>query len=102
MGPVLNEREAEYVNALMKWDQRRIQLGWLFMAVLVLGGLVFVFAAGAMARHMDDATAFSVGLPGIALGLFLIAVAIAGVQWVKQRHRIASIVKKLQNVRHVE
>jgi hypothetical protein len=100
--PVLNEREAEYVNALMKWDQRRIQLGWFFMAWLVLGGLVFVFAAGAMLRHMDDATAFSVALPGFALGLLLIALAITGVQWVKQRYLVASIVRKLQHVRQVE
>ena len=101
METILNEREAEYVESLMKWDRQRIRLGWFFMTLLVLGGLVFIFSAAAMLRQMNDETALSVTLPGFALGLLLISGSVAGVMWLRQRHLIASIVRKLQDLRQV-
>jgi hypothetical protein len=97
MNPMLNEREMEYVNALFKWDRLRIRLGWFFMALLVLGGLVFVVTALLTVRKLDDHTARWITLPGIITSISLIVLSIAGIQWLKQRHLIASILKKLLN-----
>ncbi len=95
MDPMLNEREAEYVNALFRWDRLRIRLGWFFMALLVLGGLIFVVTAILTVRNLDDHSARWIALPGIITSLSLIVLSIAGIQWLKQRHLVASILKKL-------
>jgi hypothetical protein len=94
---MLNEREMEYVDTLFKWDRWRMRLGWFFMALLVLGGLVFVATAFLTVRRLDDHTALWIGLPGILTGLSLMVLSFAGIQWIKQRHLIASILKKLLN-----
>ncbi len=93
--PMLNEREMEYVNSLLKWDRLRMRLGWFFMVVLVLGGVVFVVTAVLTARRLDDHTAHWMTLPGIILSFSLILLSVAGIQWLKQRHLIASILTKL-------
>ena len=95
MDPMLNEREMEYVNSLLKWDRLRMRIGWLFMVLLVLGGLIFVVTAILTVRKMDDHTMLWLALPGIALSLSLIVLSIAGIQWLKQRHLVVSILKKL-------
>lgn len=96
MGPILNEREMQYVNTVMKRDRMRMRLGWIFMILLALGGLFFVVTAILTLRKMNDETALWVTLPGFAVGLLLIVTSILGVSWVKQQHLIASILKKLQ------
>lgn len=96
MGMMLNEREAEYVNTLMKRDRLRMRFGWFFMMVLVAGGLVFIITAYLTLREMNDRTALWVTLPGFAVALSLIVLSLAGVAWVKQQHLITSILKKLQ------
>lgn len=99
METILNEREAEYVKALMKWDRLRMKLGWAFMSTLAIGGTIFVLSALAMARTMNDHTAHSLTLPGFALGLILIVASFGGVFWVQRRHLIVSILNKLQQPR---
>jgi hypothetical protein len=96
MGPILNEREAQYVGTVLKRDRMRMQLGWIFMMLLVLGGVVFVVTAILTLPKMNDETALRVTLPGFAIGLLLIVISILGVSWVKQQHLIASILRKLQ------
>jgi hypothetical protein len=96
MVPLLNERETEYVNTLMKRDRMRMRLGWLFMMLLVAGGIVFVITAYLTLRKMNDATVLWVTLPGFVTSLSLIVLSIVGVSWVKQQHLIASILKKFQ------
>lgn len=93
---MLNEREAQYVNTVMKWDQRRIRIGWFFMLLLVAGGLVVVLTIILTLQRLNDQTALWVTLPGFATGLFLIAFSIGGISWIKKRHLIASILRKLQ------
>jgi hypothetical protein len=96
MGMMLNEREAQYVDTLMKRDRLRMRIGWFFMMLLVAGGLVFIVTAYLTLQEMNDRTALWVTLPGFAVALSLIVLSIAGVAWVKQQHLIASILKKLQ------
>jgi len=93
---MLNEREAEFVSTLMKRDGKRMRLGWLFMMLLVAGGLVIVVTIVLTLGHLDDHYVFWVTLPGFLVGLSLIGLSVAGVSWVKQQHLIASILKKLQ------
>ncbi len=95
MDPILNEREAEYVNALLKWDRLRIRIGWFFMFLLILGGLMVVVTAILTARKLDDHTVLWMALPAIFVGLLLIVLSVAGIQWLKQRHLIVSILTKL-------
>ena len=93
---ILNEREAQYVNVVMKRDRMRMRLGWFFMMLLVAGGIVFVTAAFLTLRKMNDQTALWVTVPGFVVGLSLMVLSMVGVSWVKQQHLIASILKKLQ------
>ncbi|HTP13595.1 MAG TPA: hypothetical protein VMM37_08185 [Bacteroidota bacterium] len=92
---MLNERETEYVNGLFKWDRLRIRLGWIFMLLLVCGGLIFVVTSIVSVRSLNEETLRWITLPGIAVSIALIVLSIAGIQWLKQRHLIASILKKL-------
>ncbi len=92
--PMLNEREMEYVHSLLKWDRWRIRLGWLFMLFLVLGGLIFVVTTVVSVRRLDEHTLRWITLPGIATSIALMVLSIAGIQWLKQRHLIAAILKK--------
>jgi hypothetical protein len=96
MGTLLNEREAEYVRKLMKRDGKRMRLGWFFMMLLVLGGIILVVTAFLTLREMNDHTVRWVTLPGFVVGISLMILSVAGVSWVKQQHLIASILKKLQ------
>ncbi len=102
MAPILNEREAEYVRALMKRDERRMRNGWFFMGLMVAGGAIIVVATILSLPHLDDRTAWSITLPGLLLGLACILGSFAGIQWIKRRHLIASIVKKLQHPQDAE
>ena len=97
MDPMLNERETEYVNSLFKWDRLRIRLGWFFMVLLVAGGLIFVVTTVLSVRNLDEHTLRWITLPGIVTSITLIVSSIAGIQWLKQRHLVASILKKLLN-----
>lgn len=95
MDPILNEMEEQYVHRLMTWDRLRMPLGWFFMTVLVLGGLVIVLAAYLTLQRLNDENVMWVTVPGFLLGIMLILFALAGVYWIRERHRIASIVRKL-------
>lgn len=93
---MLNEREAEYVKKLMRRDEKRMRLGWLFMMLLVLGGMVLVITAFLTLREMNDHFVRWVTLPGFVLGISLMVLSMVGVSWVKQQHLIAAILRKLQ------
>lgn len=95
MATVLNEMEEQYIHRLMTWDRLRMPLGWFFMTVLVLGGLVIILAAYLTMQRLNDENVMWVTVPGFLLGIVLILFAIAGVYWIRERHRIASIVKKI-------
>ena len=93
---MLNEREIEYVKRLMRRDDRRMRLGWVFMMMLVLGGIVLVITAFLTLREMNDHVVRWVTLPGFVVGLSLMILSVVGVSWVKRQHLIASILRKLQ------
>ena len=95
MEPMLNERETEYVNSLLKWDRLRMRLGWFLMILLMVGGTVFVVTAVLTLRKLDDQTIHTITLPGIVFSLSLIILSVLGIQWLKQRHLVASILTKL-------
>ncbi len=97
MAPILNEREAEYLRTLLKKDERRMRNGWYFMGLMVAGGVIIVLATILSLPHLDDRTAWRITLPGLLLGLACILGSFAGIQWIKRRHLVASIVKKLQH-----
>jgi hypothetical protein len=96
MGPILNEREMQYVNTALKRDRVRMRLGWMFMMLLAAGGLIFLITTIFTLRKMNDEMALWVTAPGFAVGLLLMVISILGVSWVKRQHLIASILKKLQ------
>lgn len=102
MVPILNEREAQYVRTLMRWDERRMRVGWFFMGLMVAGGVVIVITTVVSLPQLDDRTALRITLPGLAIGIAFLAASIAGIQWIKRCHLIASIVKKLQHPQEPE
>jgi hypothetical protein len=93
---MLNEHEQEYLQTLMQRDEKRMSLGWFFMVLLALGGLIIAIVAILTLREMTDQRAYVMTLPGFIIGLLLIGIAIAGIRRVKERHLIASILRKLQ------
>ncbi len=102
MTPILNEHEAEYLRTLMKRDERRMRIGWFFMGLMVGGGLIIVVATLLSLPHLDEKTAWRITFPGLMLGLGCIVTSVAGIQWIKRCHLIASIVKKLQHSQDTE
>jgi len=93
---MLNEHEQEYLHALMHRDEQRMSLGWFFMMLLALGGFIIVIVALLTLREMTDKRIIVMTIPGFVTGLLLIGIAIAGIRRVKERHLIASILRKLQ------
>ncbi len=65
------------------------------MVLLMIGGLLVIVTAIFAARRPDDHTLLWTALPAILLGLLLMLFSIGGIQWLRQRHLIASILNKL-------
>jgi hypothetical protein len=96
MVPGLSEDEREYVQDLLAWDGGRRSLEWFLCNVaLVIGGLLIVGAVAVALAELTDRVILGVLVPGFVVGLFLVALYALGGARIRERRRIAFILKKL-------
>jgi hypothetical protein len=93
----LTPAEARAVRELAAWE-RRAHGGQRRFAqlLLILGGLVIVVSAYLTLRHLSDRTALTLTMPGFVTGLALIGVALQLGRRIRERHVLASVIRKLR------
>lgn len=92
----LSREEMDYVRRLMTWDRatRRLENLWCH-AALVAAGICIVGAIGVTAADLNDRRVILTLVPGVIVGLFFVWLYIAGESRLRERHRLAVILKKL-------
>lgn len=96
MSNKLEREENEFVRELLAWEERRRPVEWLLSNLsLVLGGIVMLVTIIYTLRHLTDRLIIWVTIPGIVLGLVFVGLYFFAGKRVKERHRVASILKKL-------
>jgi hypothetical protein len=92
----LTALEQRTVRDLLTWDRtRRTADHFVCMAALVLGGLVVIAVAVYTLGHLQDREVLWVTLPGFLSGILLFLFYLAGEARLKDRHRFATIIRKL-------
>ena len=96
MGETLTELEREFVAETVRWDSRRrpADLWFCYMALLV-ACLVIVVGIILTLRNLTDVTVYTVLVPTIVVGLFLVGVYAVQSGRIKERHRFALILRKM-------
>ncbi|KAA0230173.1 hypothetical protein EDS67_08195 [candidate division KSB1 bacterium] len=96
MNTKLENDEQDFVRDLLAWEQRRRPLEWLLSNLaLVLGGVVILVTIFYTLRHLTDRLVFWVTVPGFLLGVVFVGIYYFGGKRIKERHRVAVILKKL-------
>ena len=96
MSTELSGKEEKFVRDLLTWDRKERSAQWFLCHLFLIFGLVvFVAAAFYTLRNLNDRTALWVLFPGALMAsLFFVSYA-AGERWVRRRHFIAALLKKL-------
>jgi len=85
------------LRELMDWDRRSSEgerrLG---QVLLLLGGLVILVSAYLALRHPSDRVAYTLLAPGFIAGLAVIGFALQQGRRVRERHVLASAIRKLR------
>ena len=98
MGAILSEADRRFVDDLLRWDASRRQLDSLLsQIVLVMAGVLIVGAIAFTIVRLNDATVFGVLVPGLLTGLFLLGLYVLNDRRVRERRRLAEIVRKMQD-----
>ncbi|NUM77930.1 hypothetical protein HUU40_26510 [candidate division KSB1 bacterium] len=96
MNTKLENDENEFVRELLAWEERRRPVEWLLSNLsLVLGGVVILVTIVYTLRHLTDRLIFWVTVPGFVLGLAFVGIYFFTGKRLKERHRVAMILKKL-------
>ncbi len=96
MEKVLSKAERELVQELLSWDRWRRPSEWMLCRLaLLLGAVVIVGAAGFTVIHLNDRVILAVLVPSVLLGLFLIGLFVVHGQRIRERQRLASIIRAL-------
>jgi hypothetical protein len=92
----LSQADHDFLADLLTWDSSRRRLDRLLCRVALLaGGILIVTAALVTVARLEDRTVFTVLIPGFLCGLFLVGLYLLGEKRVRDRHRLAEIVRKL-------
>lgn len=101
MSTALSRSERKYVKELLDWDTGRRRLDSVLCHVaLVVGGGLIAGAAIMTAGRLDDRAAIGLFLPACVSGLFLVGVYHFGHRRIRERRRLAEILRKLQDDSH--
>lgn len=96
MNTKLENDEKEFVRELLAWEERRRPVEWLLSNLsLMLGGVVILVTIVYTLRHLTDRLVFWVTIPGFLLGLVFVGIYYFGNKRIKERHRLAIILRKL-------
>jgi hypothetical protein len=92
----LSRDEQRFVDDLLTWDEKTRGMELLLSRfALALGGIILVITAVLTLGDLTDGTVVSLLIPGFVAGIFLISVYIWTGSRVRDRHRIASLARKL-------
>ena len=93
----LSRSEEQFVEELLFWDDSRRSSEWLLCNLaLVLAGCLMVGSAVFTALHLEDSVITGVLVPGFVVGLFLVGLYVFGGRRIRERHRLATIIKKMK------
>jgi hypothetical protein len=94
----LSRTDEEVVRELLTWDEGKRSSDWLLCNIsLIIAGVVIIAAAAFTLGHITDHVILTVLVPGFVVGLFFVGLYVLGGRRVRERHRLASIVRKLKN-----
>ncbi len=99
----LSPDEQRFLDDLLTWDEktRGIEL-LLSRFALALGGIILVVTAVLTLGDLTDGTVVSLLIPGFVAGIFLISVYSWVGSRIRDRHRIASLARKLTVARRTD
>lgn len=96
MDESLKMDEKQFVRDLLAWDERQRPMEWILSNLaLVLGVVVLLVTCIYTLRHLTDRSIFWVTVPGFVMGVVFVGFYFFAGRRVKERHRMASILKKL-------
>jgi len=100
MHDLLSRSDRQFVKSLLVWDAGQSSVeNLLANTALVIGGLLIIGVVLFTLTHLTDDTAFTVLLPGVAAGLFLVGSYLFGEKRIRERHRLARIIRQLGKAR---
>ena len=95
MSSSLSQSDRKFLNDLLIWDSSRRRLDSLLCNLaLVAGGILIVCAAIITLERLSDRTVLSVLVPGFVSGLFFVGLYFFGDKRVRERRRLAEIIRK--------
>jgi hypothetical protein len=93
----LSPTEEAFVDELLAWDDSRRSSDRLLCNVaLAVGGCVIAATAAYTVFNLTDEFITGFTVPGFVVGLFLIGVHVVGGKRVEDRHRLATIMRKMR------
>jgi ABC-type uncharacterized transport system permease subunit len=93
----LSQTEEAFVDELLAWDDSRRSSDWLLCNVaLAAGGCVIAATAAFTVFNLTDEFITGLTVPGFLTGLFLIGAYAVGGKRVRDRHRLATIMRKMK------
>lgn len=96
MDEKLKADEEQFVRELLAWDERQRPMEWILSNLaLVLGAVVILVTCIYTLRHLTDGLIFWVTVPGFVMGILFVGFYFFAGKRVKERHRMALILKKL-------
>ncbi|MDZ7289667.1 MAG: hypothetical protein ONB44_10785 [candidate division KSB1 bacterium] len=96
----MNERlkadEEKFIHELLAWDAQRRPMEWILGNVaLFLGGVMILVIGIFTIRHLTDRLILLITVPGFISGILFVGLYIFISNRIKERRRMASILKKL-------
>jgi hypothetical protein len=96
MDEKLKIEEEQFIRDLLAWDAQHRPVEWVLSnTALVLGVVVILVTCVYTLRHLTDRLIFWVTVPGFVLGVLFVGIYFFAGKRVKERHRMALILKKL-------
>lgn len=94
----LSKDDEQFIHDLLQWDSKRRSIDWILCNfALILAGAIIVTASLATLFNLNDRMIFSILVPGIVIGLFFVGLYVLVGRRIKERHRIALIMKKFMS-----
>ncbi len=86
----------QFIHDLLAWDVRRRPMEWVLSNLALFLGAVVILVTGIFTiRHLTDRLILWVTVPGFVLGILFVGLYMFAGKRVKERHRMALILKKL-------
>ncbi len=93
----LSRSEERVIEELLTWDDSRRPSEWTLCNVaLVIAGCLIVGSAILTLLRLEDDVVIGILVPGFLLGLFLVGVYVFGSKRIRERHQLATIIKKMK------